>query len=55
MKEFVERIRRDNPGREPYFYFRWPPFDSPWPTQMQRQDYKRWFGGAATSLKENGS
>jgi hypothetical protein len=55
VKSLIERIGRENPGREPYFYFRWPPFDSPWPTVVQLRNYTRWFRGTANSLKENGS
>jgi biopolymer transport protein ExbD len=55
VKSLVERIQRENPGREPYFYFRWPPFDSPWPIESQARAYRRWFRGTANSLKENGS
>jgi hypothetical protein len=55
VKDLVDRIQRENPGRQPYFYFRWPPFDSPWPTLDQQRTYTRWFKGTANSLKENGT
>jgi biopolymer transport protein ExbD len=54
-RKLIERIGKENPGREPYFYFRWPPFSSPWPTVGQQRLYTRWFRGTANSLKENGT
>jgi hypothetical protein len=50
----IERIRRENPGRDPYFYFRMP-INSGWPTDPQVVVYQRWFGSEANSLRENGS
>jgi DNA repair exonuclease SbcCD ATPase subunit len=53
VRELIDRLKRENPGREPYYYFRWPSFNSPYPTLAQQRLYARWFQAVANSLKEN--
>ena len=54
-RDLIDRVRRDNPGREPYFYFRWPGIEYAWPTTRQRELFTPWFAKVASSLtKEKG-
>ena len=58
VKKLIDRIRAARtPAGSRALYFRWPPFDSAWPTVAQHFEHvrRRWFRGTANSLKENGS
>ena len=51
--ELIERHKRENPGRELYYFFLQPRPEGGFPTLAQERRYKTWFRAVAHSLKES--
>ena len=46
--------KKENPGRELYYFFLYPRPETGFPTLTQERAYQRWFRSVAHSLKEAG-
>lgn len=53
VNDLIERHKRENPGRELYYFFLYPRPETGFPTFAQERRLKSWFRGVAHSLKEN--
>jgi len=52
VKTLIDRHKRENPGRELYYFFLYPRPETGYPTVRQERKYVEWFQSAANSLKE---
>jgi Rad3-related DNA helicase len=52
VKTLIERHKRENPGRDLYYFFLYPRPESGYPTVRQERKYAEWFQSVANSLKE---
>jgi biopolymer transport protein ExbD len=55
VADLIDRHKRENPGRELYYFFLYPRPAGGYPTLAQERTYQRWFRSVAHSLKEAGS
>lgn len=51
-EKLIERHKRENPGRDLYYFFLYPRPDTGYPTVTQERKYAGWFKSVANSLKE---
>lgn len=54
VKDLIERHKRENPGRDLYYFFLYPRPETGFPTLTQERTFQRWFRAVAHSLKEAG-
>ena len=52
--DLIARHKKENPGRELYYFFLYPRPETGFPTLTQERTYPRWFRTVAHSLKEAG-
>jgi hypothetical protein len=54
VHELIARHKKENPGRDLYYFFLYPRPETGFPTLAQERSYQRWFRPVAHSLKEAG-
>ncbi len=54
VADLIARHKKENPGRDLYYFFLYPRPETGFPTLAQERTYQRWFRTVAHSLKEAG-
>jgi biopolymer transport protein ExbD len=54
VNELIARHKKENPGRDLYYFFLYPRPETGFPTLAQERTFQRWFRTVAHSLKEAG-
>lgn len=52
VQSLIDRQKRENPGRDLYYFFLYPRPETGYPTVRQERTYAQWFHSVANSLKE---